>query len=81
MGFERLVSILQDKPSNYDTDVFTPLFAKISEITGARPYAGKFGSEDPDNIDTAYRVIADHVRTLSFTIVSLFRSAGTLAHR
>ncbi|EPS40594.1 hypothetical protein H072_5555 [Dactylellina haptotyla CBS 200.50] len=68
MGFERLVSILQDKPSNYDTDVFTPLFRKIQEVSGMRPYQGKFGKEDPDQIDTAYRVIADHLRTLSFGI-------------
>jgi len=68
MGFERLVSVLQDKRSNYDTDVFTPLFAKIREITGARPYEGRFGDEDKDGVDTAYRVIADHLRTLSFAI-------------
>ncbi|KAI9687264.1 MAG: Alanine--tRNA ligase [Bathelium mastoideum] len=68
LGFERLVSVLQDRMSNYDTDVFTPLFKTIQELTGKREYQGKFGDEDADQIDTAYRVVADHVRTLSFAI-------------
>ncbi|OAL56045.1 hypothetical protein IQ07DRAFT_498832 [Pyrenochaeta sp. DS3sAY3a] len=68
MGFERLVSVLQKTKSNYDTDVFTPLFKRIQEVTGAREYRGKFGKDDPDGIDTAYRVIADHTRMMSFAI-------------
>ncbi|KAL1311623.1 hypothetical protein AAFC00_001734 [Neodothiora populina] len=68
MGFERLVSVLQDAMSNYDTDVFTPLFKRIQEMTGVREYQGRFGEEDADGIDTAYRVVADHVRTLTFAI-------------
>ncbi|KAK0322528.1 Alanine--tRNA ligase [Friedmanniomyces endolithicus] len=68
LGFERLVSVLQNKMSNYDTDVFTPLFKTIQEVTGSREYQGKFGEEDIDGIDTAYRVVADHVRLLTFAI-------------
>ena len=68
MGFERLVSIVQDRFSNYDTDVFAPLFARIHELTGVRPYEGRFGADDADGVDMAYRVVADHVRTLTIAL-------------
>lgn len=68
MGLERLVSVLQHRRSNYDTDIFTPIFDELCRLTGARPYMGLLGSEDKDNIDTAYRVVADHIRTLTFAL-------------
>ncbi|WP_335966529.1 alanine--tRNA ligase [Galbibacter sp. PAP.153] len=61
MGFERLCMVLQDKKSNYDTDVFTPLIREIETITNA-----KYNKEEEINI--AIRVIADHVRAVSFAI-------------
>ena len=68
MGFERLVSAIQDRRSNYDTDIFLPIFDKVQQLTGVRPYEGRFGINDVDGIDTAYRVVADHVRTLTFAL-------------
>ena len=61
MGFERLCMALQGKKSNYDTDVFTPLIAKIGQLSG------KEYGVDP-KVDIAMRVIADHVRTIAFSI-------------
>ena len=61
MGFERLCMALQNKTSNYDTDVFTPLISKISELSGLQ-----YGKDK--KTDVAMRVIADHVRTISFSI-------------
>ena len=69
MGFERIVRILQGKDSNYDTDVFTPIFEAIRDVTGAEPYRQGGDGEnltDPNNV--AYRVIADHVRCLTFAL-------------
>ena len=61
MGFERLAMALQGKQSNYDTDVFTPLIAKLSEITG-------FAYGKDEKVDIALRVIADHVRAIAFAV-------------
>ncbi|MBP3639687.1 MAG: alanine--tRNA ligase [Muribaculaceae bacterium] len=61
MGFERLCMALQGKQSNYDTDVFTPLIDKISQLSGK-----KYGEDH--KVDVAMRVIADHVRTIAFSI-------------
>ncbi|EGG22500.1 alanyl-tRNA synthetase [Cavenderia fasciculata] len=69
MGLERLTSIIQNVGTNYDTDIFMPIFAEIQKVTGyPHPYGGKVGSDDPEQVDMAYRVIADHIRTLSFSI-------------
>lgn len=68
LGLERLVSVIQNKRANYDTDLFMPLFKAIEKATGARPYSGKVGTEDADGIDMAYRVLADHARTLTIAL-------------
>jgi alanyl-tRNA synthetase len=61
MGFERLCMALQGKTSNYDTDVFTPLIHKIAELSGKT-----YGNDA--KVDVAMRVIADHIRTIAFSI-------------
>lgn len=63
MGFERLCMALQQKESNYDTDVFTPLIAKVEELSGKK-YTGILTDEK----DIAIRVIVDHIRAVSFAI-------------
>ncbi len=61
MGFERLVRTIQGKTSNYDTDVFQPMLAKIGAICGC-----EYGKDE--KTDIAMRVIADHIRTIAFAI-------------
>ncbi len=61
MGFERLCMALEGKKSNYDTDVFTPLLDEISRLSGK-----KYGTDA--KTDIAMRVVADHVRTIAFSI-------------
>ena len=61
MGLERLCMVLQGKKSNYDTDVFQPLIGKLGEMCGK-----KYG--DNNDVDIAMRVIADHVRTIAFSV-------------
>ena len=82
MGFERVVSILQgtqgfatfeQQVSNYETDVFRPIFDEIERFSGLRygstlPAPGSTGDTEQEKIDVAFRVIADHLRTLSFAI-------------
>ncbi len=61
MGFERLVRTLQGKHSNYDTDIFQPIIKEICNLSGL-----KYG--DTEDVDVAMRVIADHLRAVSFSI-------------
>ena len=63
MGFERLCMALQGKKSNYDTDVFTPLIAKVEELSGKK-YEGILENEK----DIAIRVVVDHIRAVAFAI-------------
>lgn len=60
MGFERICAVLQNKKSNYDTDIFTPLIQSLEKLTGKK--------YDSQQNQIAMRVIADHVRTLTFAI-------------
>jgi len=83
MGFERVTSIIQGtknltdfvnaKISNYETDIFRPIFDAVEKLSGKKygstlPRAGTTGETEQERIDVAFRVIADHIRTLSFAI-------------
>ncbi|WKA56730.1 alanine--tRNA ligase [Planococcus shixiaomingii] len=61
MGLERITSVVQDVPTNYDTDLFMPIIKKTEEISGK-----KYGEDS--EADMAFKVIADHVRTVAFAI-------------
>ncbi|WP_226667277.1 alanine--tRNA ligase [Metabacillus litoralis] len=61
MGLERMVSVIQDVPTNFDTDLFIPIIRATEEISGEKYRTDK-------NKDVAFKVIADHVRTVSFAI-------------
>ena len=82
MGFERAAGIMQctknftdfSRPvSNYESDVFRPIFDELQRLSGKRytsslPAPGSNGATEQEKIDVAFRVIADHIRTLSFSI-------------
>src|SRR6185503_11031596 len=82
MGFERVTAIIQGTKnftdfsgtiSNYETDIFRPLFDEIEKLSGKTygrtlPKAATAGETEQEKIDIAFRVIADHIRTLSFAI-------------
>src|SRR5207249_12122998 len=63
MGFERITAVLQGKESNYDTDVFSPIMDAIGSLVGK-----KYGGKLDDQTDTGFRVIADHLRCLTFAL-------------
>ncbi|XP_013100290.1 alanine--tRNA ligase, mitochondrial [Stomoxys calcitrans] len=66
MGFERLTAILQNKSSNYDTDLFVPIFDVINKISKAPHYSGCFPTPDESaTLDTGYRILADHARMVA----------------
>ena len=83
MGFERVASIIQGtqgfkdfshaRISNYETDIFRPIFDEIEKLSGRKygstlPPQGSTGDTEQERVDVAFRVIADHIRTLSFAV-------------
>ena len=63
MGFERVTAVLQGKTSNYDSDIFKPIFDKLADLTNV-----SYTASLEKDTDIALRVVADHIRTLSFAI-------------
>lgn len=69
MGLERLVACLQSKTSNYDTDLFAPIFQQIGRVSGRPSYRDVYDSGDSlCDVATAYRTLADHSRMISACI-------------
>ncbi len=92
MGFERATSIIQGtksfqdfahaKISNYETDIFRPIFDKLEELSGKKygstlPKTGNAGETEQEKVDVAFRVIGDHIRTLSFAIADGIQPGNT----
>uniref|UniRef100_A0A0N4ZQY1 alanine--tRNA ligase n=1 Tax=Parastrongyloides trichosuri TaxID=131310 RepID=A0A0N4ZQY1_PARTI len=69
MGFERLLSIIQNKSSSYDTDLFSPIMDEIQRLReNKQPYNGTIGNDKIGIEDMAYRLVSDHIRTISIII-------------
>ncbi len=94
MGFERVSGIIQctrnftdfSRPvSNYESDVFRPLFDELQNMSGKRyastlPTPGTSGASEQEKIDVAFRVIADHIRTLGFAMADGIQPGNTDRH-
>ncbi|KAJ3614360.1 hypothetical protein NHX12_017934 [Muraenolepis orangiensis] len=68
LGLERLLAVLQNTQSNYNTDLFTPLMEHIHQVSRCGPYRGLVAPGPEGRVDVAYRVVADHIRTLAVCI-------------
>ena len=91
MGFERVTGIMQNTKgftdfsrviSNYETDIFRPIFDQIEKLSGKKygstlPAAGTAAVTEQEKIDIAFRVIGDHIRTLSFAIADGIQPGNT----
>ena len=92
MGFERVTSIIQGtknltdfsnaRISNYETDIFRPIFDELEKLSGRTygstlPASGSTGDTEQEKNDVAFRVIADHIRTLSFAIADGIQPGNT----